>query len=178
MRVSINKRSLFITVFTIAVICTIFYYRSGSEQGRGIASVSSEQVKLESSRIKLSTIQSIAWEERGSKMSFNLRLPAGFSCAEFTSGKIYLRPEGLSEDGDVSSLEYEVKCAKNEFSAQFENSMKELLASSLTKPDFFEKPDVMVISKIVLEGASGMMSISSYELQSLLGIQLSIKLSE
>lgn len=177
MRLSVK----YLIVLGCGAVAIAAYYLYGNMSGealRGIASVNQDQLRNDSQIVKRSTIQSITWGARGNKMFFDIKLPSGFSCGEFNQGKIYLRPEGLSEDGDVSSFAYEIKCENNQFALELKNSLKALLENSLSKPDFFEKPEELVVTKIVLEGASGTMSISSYELQNLLGNQLRLKITE
>lgn len=178
MRVSMTFTKLATAVVASAFLAVIAYYNSDHSQTRGIASVGAEAGQLESVQIKKNTVSTITWQEQQGKIKFSLKLTDNFTCREFAQAIIFLQPEGISEDGEMPELEYSISCENGEFLTEFDASIRQLLDSSKTKPNFFERPEQLVVTRVVLEGAAGSMSISSYEIQALLGMQLRLRTSE
>ncbi len=144
---------------------------------RGIASVDSKVNAFDSLKYKTELISKILWKESEAQVQLNLNL-GELDCSNFSSGKIFLRPDGLSEDGEVSSFSIPLACQKGQFSLDLPSQLSEIRKVSKEKPDFFEDPESLFVSKIEIEGLSGKMEISSYELQSILGQQLIIHLKK
>lgn len=174
-----SLKMLFSTLIVALLVGWGIYISLGKESfhQRGIASVDSKTSSFDSIKYKTDLISGILWKESESKVQLNINL-GELDCRHFSSGKVFLRPDGLSEDGEVSSFSIAVACNQGKLSLDLPDQISEIRKISKDKPDFFEEPESLFVSKIEIEGLSGKMEISSYELQSILGHQLVIHLKK
>jgi hypothetical protein len=175
MRIQLKRGHLAIgIVITFILFGSFIYLNKPKGVNRGIAS----EPTFDSREYKIQTVKSIVWKIENASASLQLLLPLGMDCKNFLMATVYFRPEGLSEDGEISSLQFESQCQNGKFQWQVPTGFTELMKLSLSKPDFFEVPEKLFISQISLEGPSGKMLISSYEINELYGQQIVMDLSD
>lgn len=169
MRIRISQSTLAIGVTFVGLGVGIFLQTQNRPLAhRTVASLNSPG-SWDSLKIKTQTIESIQWKDLGDKFSLQVSLPASMGCDAFSQASIFVRPEGLSEDGEVTSFELPVSCQGGHFSLELSKSIRDLKEKSLNQPDFFEIPKQFIISQIRLTGPSGKMAISGREIQHIKG---------